>query len=90
MHPKDAVGMANSVYPDQNAFSAVVRSGSTLFDLTRMSENLGSLWYDIKWGIYLSVSIVSLYVIFRYVTISYTQSPELFLKPDTGWQSKKQ
>ena len=41
MSPKDADEMANSVDPDQTA--PLVWSGSTLFALTYLSENLGSL-----------------------------------------------
>ena len=44
MRPKDAHGMANSVDPDQTA--PLVRSGSTLFAQTCLSENLGSLQYN--------------------------------------------
>ena len=40
MHPKNADRMANSVHPDQT-----VSSGSTLFDWTYLSKNLGLLWY---------------------------------------------
>ena len=38
MGPKDAVGIANSVDPDQTA----PRSGSTLFAQACLSKNLGS------------------------------------------------
>ena len=44
MHPKDAVGTANSVDPDQAAPLGAVWSGSALFAQTYLSENLGSLW----------------------------------------------
>ena len=43
MHPKDVDEMANSVDPDQTALS----SGSALFALTCLSENIGSLRYVI-------------------------------------------
>ena len=52
MSPKDADGMANSVDPDQTALGAVC-SGSTLFALTYLSENLGTLRYA---GIFQSAS----------------------------------
>ena len=42
MSPNDADGMANSLDPDQTA----PRSGSSLFALVYLSENLGSLWYQ--------------------------------------------
>ena len=44
MHPKDADGIANSVDSPLGA----VWSGSALFALTYLSENLGSLWYSVK------------------------------------------
>ena len=47
MHPKDAEGIANSVDPDQTAPLGAVWSGSALFAQTRLSENLGSLWYTL-------------------------------------------
>ena len=43
MSPNDADGMANSVDPDQTAPLGAVWSGSALFALAYMSENLGSL-----------------------------------------------
>ena len=42
--PKDAVGMANSVDPDQTA-PLGVWSGSVLFAQAYLSKNLGSLRY---------------------------------------------
>ena len=47
MSPKDADKIANSVDPDQIAplGAVAVWSGSTLFALTYLSENLGSLRY---------------------------------------------
>ena len=45
MFPKYAEGMANSVDLDQTAPLGKVLSGSTLFDQTCPSQNLGSLWY---------------------------------------------
>ena len=45
MSPKDAVGMANSVDPDQTAPLGAVWSGSALFAQTCLSEDLGSLQY---------------------------------------------
>ena len=45
MHPKDEDTMANSVDTDQTAPSGAVRSGSTLFTITSLSEYLGSLRY---------------------------------------------
>ena len=42
MSPNDADVMANSVDPDQTALGAVW-SGSTLFAMAYLSENLGSL-----------------------------------------------
>ena len=50
MHPKDAVGMANSVDPDQTAPLGAVWSGSALFAQTCLSENLGTLRYDEIWN----------------------------------------
>ena len=44
MWPKDVYGMANSVDPDQTPLGAVW-SGSTLFALTCLSENLGTIRY---------------------------------------------
>ena len=44
MSPNDADEMANSVDPDQTAPLGAVWSGSTLFALTWLSENLGKLW----------------------------------------------
>ena len=43
MHPKDAVGTANSVDPDQIAPVRTVWSGSALFAQICLSENLGKL-----------------------------------------------
>ena len=43
MRPKDADGMANSEDPDQTAPLGAVWSGSALFALICLSENLGSL-----------------------------------------------
>ena len=43
MGPKDAVGTANSVDPDQTASLGAVWSGSALFAKTCLSKNLGSL-----------------------------------------------
>ena len=43
MHPKDAVGIANSVDPDQTAPAEAVWSGSALFAQSYLSDNLGSL-----------------------------------------------
>ena len=48
MHPKDAEGIANSVDPDQAASLGAVWSGSALFALTCLSENLGSLRYTLN------------------------------------------
>ena len=48
MHPKDAEGIANSVDPDQMTAplgAGAVWSGSALFALAYLSENLGSLRY---------------------------------------------
>ena len=45
MSPNDADGMANSVDPDQTAPLGAVWSGSALFALVYLSENLGSLRY---------------------------------------------
>ena len=44
-HPNDADIMANSVHHDQTATEGAVRSGSTLFAQTCLSENLRSLRY---------------------------------------------
>ena len=68
MSPNDADGMANSVDPDQ---TAPVWSGSALFALTCLSENLGKLrytdnifWTCIKatlflgWGSYLLCTVL--------------------------------
>ena len=52
MHPKDAEGIANSVDPDQTAPIGAVWSGSALFAQTCLSENLGTLRYNIKNNIY--------------------------------------
>ena len=41
MHPKDALGIANSVDPDQTARLGAVWSGSALFAQACPSENLG-------------------------------------------------
>ena len=46
MCPKDVDGIANSVDPDQTAPLGAVWSGSTLFALTYLSENLGTIWYS--------------------------------------------
>ena len=43
MSPNDADGMANSVDPDQTAPLGAVWSGSALFALAYLSENLGTL-----------------------------------------------
>ena len=43
MQPKDAEGIANSVDPDQTTPLGAVWSGSALFALACLSENLGSL-----------------------------------------------
>ena len=43
--PKNAVGIENSVDPDQTAPLGAVWSGSALFAQTCLSENLGSLRY---------------------------------------------
>ena len=43
MSPNDAVGMANSVDPDQTAPLGAVWSGSALFAQAYLSENLGLL-----------------------------------------------
>ena len=48
MHPKDANGIANSVDPDQTAPLGAVRSGSALFAQTCLSENLGTLQYQLS------------------------------------------
>ena len=48
---KDANGIANSEDPDQIAPPGTVRSGSTLFTLTYLSENLGNLDYPNTWVI---------------------------------------
>ena len=48
MHPKDAIGIANSVDPDQTAPLGAVWSGSALFAQTYLFENLGSLGYMVK------------------------------------------
>ena len=45
MYPKDAVGIANSVDPDQTAPLGAIWSGSALFAQTYLSENFGSLRY---------------------------------------------
>ena len=45
IRPNDDDCMANSVDPDQTASLGAVRSGSTLFVPTCLSENLGSLGY---------------------------------------------
>ena len=47
MCPKDADGMANSVDPDQTALSGTVWSGSTLFAQTHLSENLGTVQFNV-------------------------------------------
>ena len=47
MSPNDAHGMANSVDPDQIAPQVADWSGSALFALAYLSENLGSLRYQI-------------------------------------------
>ena len=44
----DADGMANSVDPDQIAPLRAIWSGSTLFAQAYLSENLGSLRYNIR------------------------------------------
>ena len=46
MSPNDADEMANSVDPDQTAPLGAVWSGSALFAQAWLSENLGSLRYD--------------------------------------------
>ena len=46
MSPNDADGMANSVDPDQTAPLGAVWSGSALFAQAYLSENLGSLRYN--------------------------------------------
>ena len=43
MSQNDAIGMANSVDPDQTAPLGAVWSGSALFAHAYLSENLGSL-----------------------------------------------
>ena len=48
MSPNDADGMANSVDPDQTAPLGAVWSGSALFAQAHLSENLGSLRYDLN------------------------------------------
>ena len=48
MCPNDAEGIANSVDPDQTAPLGEVWSGSTLFALAYLSENLGSLRYFLQ------------------------------------------
>ena len=45
--PNDADGMANSVDPDQTAALGAVWSGSALFAQAYLSENLGSLRYNV-------------------------------------------
>ena len=45
MHPKDAVGIANSVDPDQTAPLGAVWSGSAMFAQNSLSKNLGTLRY---------------------------------------------
>ena len=45
MHPKDADGMANSVDPDQTAFSEAVWSWSALFAETYLSQYIEFLRY---------------------------------------------
>ena len=47
MSPNDADGMANSVDPDQTAPLRAVWSGSALFAQAYLSENLGSLRYEL-------------------------------------------
>ena len=42
---KDIDGIANSVDPDRTAPLGAVRSGSTLFAQTFLSENLGTIQY---------------------------------------------
>ena len=49
MSPNDVDGMANSVDPDQTAPLGAVWSGSVLFAQACLSENLGSLRYDMIW-----------------------------------------
>ena len=48
MCPKDAEGIANSVDPDQTAPLGAVWSESALFAQTYMSENFGSLRYQVE------------------------------------------
>ena len=43
MSPNDAVGIANSVDPDQTTPLGAVWSGSTLFAQAYLSKNLGTL-----------------------------------------------
>ena len=47
MSPNDAEGIANSVDPDQTAPLGAVWSGFALFAQAYLSENLGTLRYDI-------------------------------------------
>ena len=49
MRPKDAVGIANSVDPDQTAPLGAVWSGITLFAQAYLSKNVGSLRYPFGW-----------------------------------------
>ena len=60
MCPKGADGMANSVDSDQTAPLEAVWSGSTLFDHTCLSENLGKLRYTLNWNIITSVIVTLL------------------------------
>ena len=56
MHQKNAGRMTNSVNPDQTSPSeaplGAVWSGSTLFALICLSENLGSLLYSYVYSFY--------------------------------------
>ena len=62
MHPKDAAGIANSVDPDQTAPLGAVEEQCNLgrpaqFAHTYLSENVGSLWYNVR--VWLTVIVLS-------------------------------
>ena len=58
MHPKDADGMANSVDPDQTAFSEAVWSWSAPFAETYLSQYIEFVRWFVSYGLFIGLHVI--------------------------------
>ena len=88
MSPNDAVGMANSVDPDQTSPLGAVWSGSALFAQTYLSKNLGKLRYAQYYFVITWINTAKCNKVGVYCSICcpYSLKPACSIHLSAGWR----